>query len=116
MIDPIIELFKSVDVAIVAALGVVIVLVLEQLIGGALNQETFWRWKNPFYQWHTDRVLPVITFLIGAIYGWCTAAKVAGYADNFRWALLYGAAVLGVSRVLHKTILGKSTNNKTNGG
>ena len=115
MIDPIVDLFKSVDVAIVAAIGVVIVLLLEQLIGSALNREMIWRWKNPCYQWDTNRVLPVITFVIGATYGWFLG-RGPGVADNCRWALLYGSAVLGVSRILHKTVLGKSTNNKTNGG
>ena len=115
MIDPIVDLFKSVDVAIVAAIGVVIVLLLEEIIRSRLNRERIFGIANPFAGWDTDRAIPLITFLIGASYGWFLG-RAPGVADNFRWALLYGAAVLGVSRVLHKTILGKSANNKTNGG
>lgn len=103
--DPIAELLKAVDVPVAAALGVVVALVVDQLIGGLLNLSRVFGRENPCYHWNTDRVMPVITLAIGATYG-LLIGNSAGYADNLRRGLLYGAVALAVSRVVRKTIMG----------
>ena len=103
--DPIVELLKAVDVPAAAALGVIIALVVDQLVGGILNYPILFQRKNPLYHWNTDRVMPVVTLAIGALYGWFVGNGV-GYADNLRRGLLYGAVALAISRIVRKTILG----------
>lgn len=107
--DPLLELFKSVDIPITAAIGVILVMVGEQVISWVLNREHFGPFRNPAFHWNTDRVLPIVTFLLGAGYGWFIGTA-PGAKDNVRFALLYGAVVLAVTRIVHKTILGGKPN------
>lgn len=110
--DPLAELLKSVSLPIVAALGIIVTLLLEKYVSALLNQEFILGWSNPVYKHDTDRVIPAVTFLVGATWGWFLGSE-PGLRDNVQIALLYGAAVLGVSRLIHKTVLGGA---KPNGG
>lgn len=112
--EPLTELFKSVNVPIVAALGIIVTLLLENSLSSFLNRERIFGWKSPVYHWDTDRAIPLMTFSVGAIYGWFLG-RTAGVADNIQLAVLYGAAVLGISRLIHKTLLGGSKSNSGGG-
>ena len=112
--EPLTELLKAVNVPMVGALGLIVTLLLEQYVSALCNQERIFGWPNPAHKHDTDRVIPLVTFLVGAAWGW-NLGKSPGVADNLQVALLYGAAVLGVSRLIHKTFLGKSASNGAGG-
>ncbi len=113
--DPLTELLKSVNLPIAAALGIIVTLLLEKCLSSLLNRARIFWWKNPIHKWDTDRAIPLMTFGVGAIYGWFLG-KGPGHADNIQMAVLYGAAVLGISRLIHKTLLGSKPANNGGGG
>ena len=102
--DPLIELFKAVDISVAAAIGVVIALVVDQGVSAILNRPTLFGHPNPFYHWDTDRVMPFVTLGIGGTYGWLLGSA-PGWQDNLKSGLLYGAVALAISRIVRKSFL-----------
>ena len=84
------QYFGSVDKTVIVAVAV-LTTILTGLVASLCNLETWWGHKNPLYHQNTDSLMPVIAALQGTAYGvWLGPAP--GFADNFKSAILYGAA------------------------